>query len=251
MAIFAVSSQKGGTGKTTTAAAIATAAYHAGQKALAVDFDPQGSLTHILRGNGNAPGSYEIMQGAPITSVIQHREGFPDLIPASLQLAGADAENSNRPGRDFLLQSALEPVRNVYDVIVIDTPPTLGTLLINALTASDNVIIPVQADTFAMQSIYQLIDTIKQVKQYCNKNLKISGILITRYSGRTILARDLKESLESKCAAMGIYVFKTQIREGIAIKEAHTLQRSLFEYAPRSNPAKDYIQFIEKLKERI
>lgn len=251
MTVFAVSSQKGGTGKTTTAAAIATAAHHAGQKALAVDLDPQGSLTHILRGNGNAPGSYEILRGTPAASVIQRREGFPDLIPASLQLAGADAENSNRPGRDFLLQGALEPVRGLYDLIVIDTPPTLGTLLVNALTASDGVIIPVQADTFAMQSVYQLTDTIKQVQQYCNKSLTISGVLVTRYSSRTVLARDLKESLESKCAALGVHVFKTPIREGVAIKEAHTLQESLFEYAPRSNPAQDYMQLMAELKERM
>lgn len=251
MTIFAVSSQKGGTGKTTTAAAIATAALHAGQKALAVDLDPQGSLTHILRGNGNAPGSYEVMRGTPAASVIQRREGFPDLIPASLQLAGADAENSNKPGRDFLLQGALEPVRGLYDLIVIDTPPTLGTLLVNALTASNGVIIPVQADTFAMQSVYQLTDTIKQVQQYCNKGLTISGVLVTRYSSRTVLARDLKESLESKCAALGVHVFKTPIREGVAVKEAHTLQQSLFEYAPRSNPAQDYMQLMAELKERM
>lgn len=251
MTVFAVSSQKGGTGKTSTAAAIATAAHHAGQKALAVDLDPQGSLTHILRGNGNAPGSYEILRGTPAASVIQRREGFPDLIPASLQLAGADAENSNRPGRDFLLQGALEPVRGLYDIIVIDTPPTLGTLLVNALTASDGVIIPVQADTFAMQSVYQLTDTIKQVQQYCNKSLTISGVLVTRYSSRTVLARDLKESLESKCSALGVHVFKTPIREGVAIKEAHTLQESLFEYAPRSNPAQDYMQLMAELKERM
>ena len=176
---------------------------------------------------------------------------MPDLIPASLQLAGADAENSNRPGRDFLLQGALEPVRGLYDLIVIDTPPTLGTLLVNALTASDGVIIPVQADTFAMQSVYQLTDTIKQVQQYCNKGLTISGVLVTRYSSRTVLARDLKESLESKCAALGVHVFKTPIREGVAVKEAHTLQESLFEYAPCSNPAQDYMQLMAELKERM
>lgn len=248
MKVITVSSQKGGTGKTTTAAALATWAHKAGQKALAVDLDPQGSLTLILRGDGNGLGAYDLMRGTAPAQIIQKDRGrLPDIIPASLQLAGADAEYSNKPGRDFLLKKALEPLRGRYDLIVIDTPPTLGTLLVNALTASNEVIIPVQADTFAMQSIYQLSDTIAQVKQYCNPGLTVAGVLLTRHSGRTVLARDLRDNLEDKCSALGVRLFKTAIREGVAVKEAQTVRESLFDYAPKSKPAQDYNALMQEL----
>jgi chromosome partitioning protein len=247
MRVIAVSSQKGGTGKTTTAATIAAGAVKNGQKALLIDLDPQGSLTLITRTDGNLAGSYDVLKGTPIKQVIQRREGWPDTVAASLMLAGADAELYTKPGRDFILKKALEPVKDEYDLIVIDTAPALGTLLVNSLSAATEVVIPVQADTFAMQSIYQLMETISQVRQYCNENLTVSGVLITRY-GRAILSRDITEGIQEQCAAMGIPVFKTQIREGVAVKEAQMVQKDLFEYAPKSNPAKDYMKLLQELK---
>ena len=248
MRIIAVSSQKGGTAKTSTAAAIATGAAKRGHKTLLIDLDPQGSLTLISGADGNTAGSYELIKGMDASRVIQHRDGWPDIIPASLQLAGADAELSGKPGRDFFLKDALEPVKGNYDIIVIDTPPTLGTLLINSLTAATEVIIPVLADTFALQSVYQLMDTIAQVQQHCNKSLTVSGVVVTKYSNRTVLARDLWEAMYNKCAQMGIRVFNTRIREGVAVKEAQTMRLDLFSYAPRSNPAKDYMQLLDEIK---
>jgi chromosome partitioning protein len=248
MRIISVSSQKGGTGKTTTAAAIATGAAKAGLRALLIDLDPQGSLTLIARADGNAAGSYELLKGAAAVRVIQRREGWPDIIPASLQLAGADAELSGKPGRDFFLQEALEPIKDRYDLVAIDTAPTLGTLLINSLTAATEVVIPVQADTFALQSVYQLMDTIQQVQRHCNKALTVSGVLVTRYSNRAVLSRDLLEALQKKCCDMGVPVFQTKIREGIAAKEAQTLRLPLFDYAPKSNPATDYRQLLAEMK---
>lgn len=247
--ILSISSQKGGTGKTTTAAALATWATMHGMSALAVDLDAQGSLTYILKGDGNGAGSYELMRGTPAREIIQHRAGLPDLIPASLQLAGADAEYSAKPGRDFLLRHALEGLTGRYDLIVIDTPPTLGTLLVNALTAADAVLITAQADTFALQSIYQLADTVQQVKQYCNPALKIAGVVVTRYSGRTVLARDMVDALAERCAAQGIHLYSTKIREGVAVKEAQTMQQPLFTYAPKSRPAQDYNTLIKEIME--
>lgn len=124
----------------------------------------------------------------------------------------------------------------------------LGTLLINSLTASNDVVIPVQADTFAMQSVFQLMDTISQVQQYCNQGLTVAGVLLTRYNGRTVLSRDHRENLADRCAEMGLELFAASISEGIAVKEAQTLQRSLFQYAPKSRPTLDYIELTRELK---
>lgn len=247
MRIIAVSSQKGGTGKTTTAHALATGAAYKGKRSLAIDFDPQGNLSFIMGADASRAGAYELMkQQAKAAQIVQYTSQG-DIIPASLNLAAADIEFSGKPGRDFFLQAALEPLQDAYDVVVIDTPPTLGTLLVNALTASDEVIIPMNADILSLQGLYQLAETINQVKSFCNKGLKVTGILLTRYSGRTVLARDIKETIEAKCAELGIPVLNTVIRDGVAVREAQTTQESLFAYAPNSNPAKDYLQLFDEI----
>lgn len=249
MRTLAIASQKGGTGKTTTSAAIAYWAAGRGTNTLCIDLDPQGSLTYILHGDGNAPGCYELLKGSPARELVQPGpEGGPRLLAASLQLAGADAEFSSRPGRDFLLKKALEPLRDEYGLCIIDTPPTLGTLLVNALSAADEVLVPVQADVFALQSVYQLMETVGQVREYCNPGLAVAGVLLTRYNGRAVLSRDLRESLEAACRELDAPLFATAIREGIAAKEAQTLRESLFTYAPKSNPALDYAALMGELE---
>lgn len=247
MRIISVANQKGGTAKTSTAHALVTGAAYKRKSSLAIDFDPQGNLSFIMGADANRAGAYELMkQKAQAERVIQHTSQG-DIIPASLNLAAADIEFSGKPGRDFFLQAALEPLQNVYDVAIVDTPPTLGTLLVNALTASDEVIIPMNADILSLQGLYQLAETINQVKSFCNKGLKVTGILITKYSGRTVLARDIKETIEAKCAELGIPVLNTVIRDGVAVREAQTTQESLFTYAPNSNPAKDYLQLFDEI----
>ena len=247
MRIISVANQKGGTAKTSTAHALVTGATYKGKKALAIDFDPQGNLSFIMGADANRAGAYELMkQQAKAAQIVQYTSQG-DIIPASLNLAAADIEFSGKPGRDFFLQAALEPLQDAYDVAVIDTPPTLGTLLINALTASDEVIIPMNADILSLQGLYQLAETINQVKSFCNRSLKVTGILLTRYSGRTVLARDIKDTIADKCAELGIPLLNTVIRDGVAVREAQTTQESLFTYAPNSNPARDYLQFFEEI----
>lgn len=247
MRIISVANQKGGTAKTSTAHALATGAAYKGKRSLAIDFDPQGNLSFIMGADASRAGAYELMkQQAKAAQIVQYTSQG-DIIPASLNLAAADIEFSGKPGRDFFLQAALEPLQDAYDVVVIDTPPTLGTLLVNALTASDEVIIPMNADILSLQGLYQLAETIDQVKSFCNKGLKVTGILLTRYSGRTVLARDIKETIEAKCAELGIPLLNTVIRDGVAVREAQTTQESLFAYAPNSNPAKDYLQLFDEI----
>lgn len=247
MRIICIASQKGGTGKTSTAAAIGQAAAHKGKRALVIDMDSQGNLTTITGAKGAAPGSYDLLKGAPPGDLIQHIPAQPDVIPASLRLAGADAELSTQPGRDFLLQKALQPIKG-YSLAVLDSPPGLGTLLVNCLTAATDVIIPLQADLFAVQNLYQLTDTIRQVQRFCNPALQITGALLTMYSPRTVLARDMLEAIEKKCKALGVPLLNTRIRRSVAIQEAQTLQKNLFDYAPRSTTAADYQALCNEIK---
>ena len=246
MRIFCISSQKGGTGKTTTAAELATRAAARGYRVLCVDLDPQASLTAILRGEPNKGNSYQLLKGQRVKP--QTVSGIDvEIIPAALELAGLDAELATKPGRDNYLRNALEKYEG-YDMIFVDTAPTLGTLLINALTAATDVIIPVQADMFAAQSLYQLKGTIDQVRQYCNPDLNVAGVLFTRYSPRTTLARNMWETTYNLAEEkLGFHCFRHTIREGVAVREAQALRVQLNKYSPKSNPAQDYEKVLDEI----
>ena len=244
--IITIANQKGGVGKTTTAHALVTGLTYKGYKALAVDTDPQGNLTYTMNADENKAGVYELLRGdiKPIEAVQHTEQG--DIISGSLMLSGADMEFSDT-GREYLLSETLEPLRASYDFIIIDSPPTLGILTINALTAAHDLIIPMGADAYSLQGLSQLNATIGKVKKRCNPTLNVAGLLITRYSGRAILSQELRETIEGKAArAVGTNVFNSVIREGIAIKEAQTQQTSLYTAAPKSNAAADYLTFIDE-----
>lgn len=240
--IIAIANQKGGVAKTATAQAIATGAAMIGRRSLAIDADPQSNLSYSMGGNSADMGLYELMTGAATPGQIIQHTAQGDLITASSSLAlpftGKD------PGK--LLTKALRPIKSKYDVITIDCPPALNILLANALIAADVVIIPLTADMFALQGLYQLKQSIQDA-QKVNPALKIGGVVFTRHNTRTILARDLTDVITDKCRELDIPVYKNVIREGVAVREAQTQRESIFNYAPRSNPAKDYKQLIKEI----
>ncbi len=239
--ILTIANQKGGTAKSTTAAALAQAAAHRGRKTLAVDLDPQGNLSFFLAADTGTAGAFEMLEGQPAADAIQHTAGGLDVIAASWNL---QTITSSR-GSARRLRAALEPIAAQYDLIVIDTPPTAGELQYNALMASDNLIIPLQADIVGLQGLYQMADTAQQIRQG-NPALTLTGFILTRHGGRSTLARQMADTIKARAAEMGI-PFLMAIREAVAIREAQTLQRSLYEYAPNSKPAADYLQLLDML----
>lgn len=244
--IITVANQKGGQGKSTTAAAIAYGTAARGYKVLAIDIDPQANLTFAMGGDWSKTGSYEVMSGKVRAKSVIQSTGGCSLIPSNFNLAAADTDLKGR-SRAYGLKSALEPIAKDYDLIVIDTPPTLGTLLINALVASDEVVIPMTADIWALQGLYQLVSTINDVRDEYNHGLKVAGVLFTRHNPRTIMTRDMVEAIQESCNGLGIPVFDVYISDAIAVRESQVQQQSLFTYAPKSKPAQEYAKLIDEL----
>lgn len=242
---IAIVNRRGGVGKTATAHAIGAGLSHRGYKTLFVDLDSQCNLTYDL--GASAPlGSMEVLSGtATAQEAIQHTDGG-DIIPASPSLAVADTTLEST-GKEYRLKEALEPLAGQYDYIIIDTPPALGVLTVNALTACDSAIIPAQAEIHSLQGIGLLYETIKAVQKYTNPNLSIKGILITRYNKRAIISRDMRDNLEATAKNLGTIVFDTPIRECTAIKEAQAKQTDIFTYAPRSNASQDYTALLNDI----
>lgn len=243
--IIAICNQKGGVGKTATAQAIATGAAALGRKTLAVDLDAQGNLSFCMGGNAADMGAYELIKGQATTAQVIQKTEQGDIITASDRLALADTTFTGAE-RTTALKSCLQPLKKKYDVIVIDCPPALNTLLLSALEAADKVIIPLTADMLALQGLYQLRQTISEAQRR-NKGLTIGGALFTRHNTRTVLARDLTEVITDKCKELDIPVYDTTICESVAIREAQTQRESIFTYAPKSKPAKDYMQLIKEI----
>jgi chromosome partitioning protein len=242
--ITAILNQKGGVGKTTTAHALGAALGIRGRKVLVVDCDPQGNLSYAMRADTQAPGLYEALRGAAADELIQHTQAG-DIISSSPKLAGADKEFDDT-GREYLLDMVLESVRGQYSHIILDCPPQLGILTINALVAATDVIITLTADIYALQGLSQLATTIGKVRQFCRKQVHIAGLLLCRHNSRSILSRDLAEVIEDRAAELDAALYSTIIREGVSIREAQARRESIFAYAGSSNSAKDYARFAEE-----
>lgn len=248
--IIAIGNQKGGIGKSTTTQAIGAYYSLKGYKTLLIDLDPQSNLT-IATGASREDvlTTYELLNKdirADAKKAIQPIRDNLDIIPASNKLSEI-ADHLPKIGRYDVLKKALEPIISEYKVIVLDTPPALSDLTLNAFMVAQKVVVPAQADLFSLEAIKELSGTIEAVRDY-NKELEVAGILLTRYQPRSILTQELTELIEDTAKSLNTKVFKRAIREAVAIKEAQAMHQDIFTYAPKSKVAGDYEAFIKELK---
>jgi len=244
MRTIAIVSQKGGVGKTTTAHALGAGLLLKGKKVLFVDLDGQGNLSFTLRSSRQNSVMSALQRQRPIAEVIENT-GMGTIIPSTAALIGADAV-INMTGKEYRLREALKPIENDYDYAILDTSPTLGILTVNALTACQDAIIAAQADIYSVQGIDQLKETLDAVREYCNPDISIRGILLTLFFPRTVVAREATDFMEQQAHIINTSVFQTRIRESTAIKEAQIMRQDIFTYAPKSNGSIDYMAFIEE-----
>jgi chromosome partitioning protein len=244
--IIAISNQKGGVAKTTTTQAIAAVLKRRGYKVLAIDFDPQGNLSDSV--NAVADGIYTVYEvlkrETGIADAVQILQPF-DIVPSNILLASAD-QTLAQTGKEYLLKEAIEPIRDSYDYILIDTPPSLGILTINAFTAADEVIIPTTAGKFAVKGIKELFNTVQNVKKYCNNSLTMRGILFTKFDPRTNNSKDMKLLVEKLGEALNTPLFNTFIRNRVAVDEAQSRSQDILTYGGCEDIASDYEYLVDE-----
>lgn len=245
--IITVTNQKGGVSKSTTSQNLGAGLAKRGYKTLLIDLDAQANLTLSCGLKEPKETVYTILKDKTKTkAVVKPVKDNLYIIPASLALSTADLE-LNEVGKEYKLAEALEGIKSDYDYIIIDTPPALSILTVNALTVADKVIIPAQADVFSLEAIKQLNNTIETIKRYTNRNLTIAGILLARYNNRNILTQELTEVLNTTADYLKTKVFKSTIREAVAIKEAQARKQDIFEYSPECNVASDYMGLVDEV----
>jgi chromosome partitioning protein len=248
MRVIALINQKGGVGKTTSALNIGAGLTILGKQVLLLDLDPQSHLTYSLgiQAHELEKTVYELLKKqANLEEVLIERSGLK-LIPSSLDLAGAEIELSATPGREFLLKEGLSSARGL-DYILIDCPPSLGLLTLNALVAVREVYIPLQTEFLALRGLGKLVETVEIVRNRLNKKLEITGIIATRFDSRKILNRNVVDKIKGY---FGNKLFNTFIRENISLAESPSFGQTIFEYKPDSYGAEDYLSLCREIIER-
>lgn len=243
--IIAITNHKGGVGKTTSVLNIGHGLAARGERVLLVDMDAQANLTQCVGMEGRTPTVYDAMHSGKAEPLrIADRL---DILPATLDLSGAEPEFSGEAGREFILLELLEPLLPQYDFILIDTPPSLGLLTVNALTAAEEVYIPLQAHFLAVQGVAKMLEAIEKIQRRVNKRLKLGGIFITQYDGRRTLDREIADGIRRKYTDA---VLKTQVRTNVDLIEAQTIAQDVFTYNKDSNGAADYAALCEEITNR-
>lgn len=251
MKIFAIANQKGGVGKTTTAINFAAALVKLGYKVLAIDLDPQGNMTDAFgyEADDLEVTLYDIFEKKSIEDVYLDAKGLK-LIPSNLSLSNADIMFSAKIGKDRILKKAINNLKEEYDYIVMDCPPSIGVLTINALAAATDVIIPMQAEYFATKGLSLLVGSISEVREDLNPDLNIAGIVTTMYNSSRNLSKHIVASVDNH-ELLSDFLCKTKIRQNVKLAESPAHSMSIFEYDADSNGAEDYMNLTKEILERV
>lgn len=245
--IISLLNHKGGVGKTTSAINIGAGLVELGRKVLLVDLDPQANLTLSLGIPRQKNTIYEALRGESDLEPFSYKPNF-DVITSSLDLSGAEMELINEAGREYILKEIFSTVEDDYDYIIIDCPPSLGLLTLNALTSSQLVFIPLQTEFLALQGVAKIKQIVDKVRFRLNKELQIGGVIATMYDSRKVLNRDVVETIKKYFKEK---VFHTKIRNNVALAEAPSQRKDIFSYSKSSNGAKDYLELCKEIIARL
>lgn len=248
--VISIITQKGGVGKTTIVNALASVLSKRGLRILTIDMDPQGNLSYSVGAETeNSPTAYEVLTGDVDAQFSVQRCGMADIIPSNVLLSSVELEFTGY-NREFLLANAIKTIKPLYDFVLIDSPPGLGILTVNALTASDYVIMPMLPDIFSLQGITMVYETIEHIQQSCNPKLRPLGILVNKFNRRSLLHREILGTAKMISESFGVPVFNTIIRNCNALSEAQSLQCDIHEYSKHCRGIKDFNMLANELKDR-
>ena len=248
--IITITNQKGGVGKTTTTSSLSVVLKRRGYKVLVIDMDPQGNLSFCLGADNVINATiYDVLRGEIRPQFAIQHTATVDVIPSNILLSGIELEFTSA-GREYLLKNVINSIKGFYDYILIDTPPALSILTVNALAASTHVIIPMVCDIFSVQGITQLVESIAKVKELVNEDLQIGGVLVNKFNKRILLNKEVKGAAELVFQDLDIPMFKTTIRNSIGVTEAQASQQDITSYDPKNGIVRDYISLITEMREK-